>query len=61
MSEKTKNIIASIIAAIIVVAVNWVFTCAFVYLIVRCFGISFKLAHATGIWLISLYVKLLLK
>ena len=39
---------------LIALAIDWFFTCGIVYLITLCFGLTFSLSVATGIWLISI-------
>lgn len=36
----------------LVLAVSWIGTCGFVYLITLCFNLQFKWGVATGVWLI---------
>lgn len=36
---------------------SWVLTCAIVYLIFLCFGLTFNLIIATGVWLCILVLK----
>ena len=41
-----------ILLFLVIAAVSWLITCGIIYLITLCFGWSFSLAIATGIWLI---------
>jgi hypothetical protein len=45
----------------LVLAVSWIGTCGFVYLITLCFDLQFKWGVATGIWLILCLVGPILK
>ena len=42
----------TLIAAIIVIACSWLFTCGIIKLITLCFDLNFTWSIATGIWLI---------
>ena len=46
-------LILLILAALIA---SWLLTCGIIYLITLCFGWSFSLAIATGIWLILMLI-----
>lgn len=47
-----KNIIAFIIAIILLGAISWITTCGIIALICLCFNLVFSWKIATGIWLI---------
>lgn len=42
-------------------ALSWIVTCGVIKLITICFDLAFNWGVATGVWLISLYFKVLLK
>ena len=42
-------------------ALSWVITCALITLVCMCFGWTFSLATATGIWLVMVIASLLFK
>ena len=49
-------IFLDILLFLVIAALNWLFTCGIIYLITLCFGWSFSLAIATGIWLILVLI-----
>ena len=49
-------IFLDILLFLVTAALNWLFTCGIIYLITLCFGWSFSLAIATGIWLILVLI-----
>lgn len=52
---------ALIIAILISVVCSWGITVGAVWLIAKCFGLSFSLLTATGIWLIVLVLRSIFK
>ena len=53
-----ENEMLGVIILAILALISWLFTCLFVKLITLCFGLSFNLAMATGIWLIIYFINL---
>ena len=49
-------LIALILFAVML-GISWIGTCGIIYLITLCFGLTFKWAIATGIWLILLLIS----
>ena len=49
-------IFLDILLFLVIAALNWLLTCGIIYLITLCFGWSFSLAIATGIWLILVLI-----
>lgn len=49
-------IFLDILLFLVIAALNWLFTCGIIYLITLCFGWSFSLTIATGIWLILVLI-----
>ena len=49
-------IFLDILLFLVIAALNWLLTCGIIYLITLCFGWSFSLAIATGIWLILILI-----
>lgn len=49
-------IFLNILLFLVIAALNWLLTCGIIYLITLCFGWSFSLAIATGIWLILVLI-----
>ena len=50
-------IFLDILLFLVIAALNWLLTCGIIYLITLCFGWSFSLAIATGIWLILVLIS----
>lgn len=44
--------IAAAIIMLLAMALSWILTCGFIYLITLCFGWTFTWSIATGIWLV---------
>lgn len=69
MNKITKNkikeggLIAVMVIGLIVIcyALSWIITCGIIKLITMCFGWTFKLSIATGIWLILCIMKSIFK
>lgn len=75
MTEKIKNFkqivenvstsILAIIGALIILSIpcvlEWFLTCIIIKFIVSCFGLTFKWAIATGIWLIIKLIVIFFK
>lgn len=49
--------IGVLLAAVAICALSWVITCGIIKLITMCFGLTFSLGVATGIWLICILLK----
>lgn len=49
-------IFLDILLFLVIAALNWLLTCGIIYLITLCFGWSFSLAIATGIWLVLVLI-----
>ena len=49
-------IFLNILLFLVITALNWLLTCGIIYLITLCFGWSFSLAIATGIWLVLVLI-----
>lgn len=49
-------IFLNILLFLVIAALNWLLTCGIIYLITLCFGWSFSLAIATGIWLVLVLI-----
>lgn len=49
--------IGVLLAAVAICALSWVVTCGIIKLITMCFGLTFSLGVATGIWLICILLK----
>lgn len=45
-----------ILLFLVIAALSWLITCGIIYLITLCFGWSFSLAIATGIWLVLVLI-----
>lgn len=58
-SSKAIAAMVAIVTAILLYAFSWGITVGLIKLITICFGIKFKLAYATGIWLIICLIKIL--
>lgn len=69
MNKITKNkikeggLIAVMVIGLIVIcySLSWIVTCGIIKLITMCFGWTFKLSIATGIWLILCIMKSIFK
>ncbi|WP_312107594.1 hypothetical protein [Lachnoclostridium sp.] len=58
--KKFNTAFAVIIILLITLGISWGLVVGLIKLITLCFGISFKLSYATGVWLIILLVKQML-
>lgn len=52
-----KGCITAIIVALLALALSWICTCGFLYLIAICFDLVFSWSIATGIWLVLFLVS----
>lgn len=51
MSEKTKAYAQQIALSAVNIILDWIFTCAVLYVVCLCFAIQFNIREASGIWL----------
>lgn len=51
----------AIIMVVALYAISWIVTCGILYLITLCFGLTFSLATATGIWLVICILQSIFK
>lgn len=51
------GVLLVILAYLIIIGISWILTCAIIKLITLCFGWTFSLAWASGIWLILYLLK----
>lgn len=51
------GVLLAVIVYLIVAAVSWIATCGIIKLITLCFGWTFSLVWATGIWLVLYLLK----
>lgn len=49
--------IGVLLAVVAICALSWIVTCGIIKLITMCFGLTFSLGVATGIWLICILLK----
>lgn len=52
MKKFLKTGLAVVVLVILCYGISWIVTCGIIKLITLCFGLTFKWAIATGIWLI---------
>lgn len=55
--EIPSKVVGVIIAVALGSAISWGVICLAVWLICLCFGLTFNILHATGIWIALLIIK----
>lgn len=61
MDRKTKKLIITLVIYSLALTASWLMTCGIYKLVTLCFGWEFRWSIATGIWLIYMVIKDMIK